>query len=284
MSVYVVTLLNGKQYTYGDKDKELCWKGYNNIGNQENLKEYRISDILNNYKGITYTRGKAYDKYLYFMKNNDRVEYERQEHIISPYVLGVLLAEGALGEVSKRNSLSIASSEKDIVERMMMGAGLHSYTYNGKYSYQFPQYKNPNVGVIKQEIIRMGIDELAKDKFIPIEYLKDSSRNRIELLKGLVDTDGTLAIKKNQKNYHIMYSTTSNKLAKDVEELVTELGYGVNTTYRKIDKENHNDFWEVRIYTPDIIWSSKKNFKKIVGKEYRSNQHLCSAIKNIEKI
>jgi len=280
--MYKVTYVNNEE-EYFDNEI-LCYRSYVNIGRKDKLKTYLLSDIINDYKRDCYTRGKRYDKYLYFHRLPDVIEYGRVPHTISPYALGVLLAEGCLGEVSKRNSLEIASEEIDIVERMMSGAGLDNYTFDGEYSYSFPQYKNMNVGLVKQEIIRMGIDKPAIDKFIPNEYLEDSIENRKELLRGLVDTDGTLAIKKNQKNYHVMYCTTSPELCKSVKRLAVELGYGINITHRKIDRKNKHDTYEIRIYTPDIIWSSKKNYDKVIGKEYRSNQHICTAIKNIEEV
>lgn len=280
--MYKVTYVNN-EVEYFDNEI-LCYRSYVNIGLKDKLKTYLLSDIINDYKRDCYTREKRYDKYLYFHKLPDAIEYSRVPHTISPYALGVLLAEGCLGEVSKRNSLEIASEEIDIVERMMSGAGLDNYTFDGEYSYSFPQYKNMNVGLVKQEIIRMGIDKPAIDKFIPNEYLEDSIENRKELLRGLVDTDGTLATKKNQKNYHVMYCTTSPELCKSVKRLAVELGYGINITHRKIDRKNKHDTYEIRIYTPDIIWSSKKNYDKVIGKEYRSNQHICTAIKNIEKV
>lgn len=280
--MYKVTYVNN-EVEYFDNEI-LCYRSYVNIGLKDKLKTYLLSDIINDYKRDCYTRGKRYDKYLYFHKLPDAIEYSRVPHTISPYALGVLLAEGCLGEVSKRNSLEITSAELDIIEKMMVGAGLDDYTFNGEYNYSFPQYKNINVGLVKQEIIRMGIDKPAIDKFIPNEYLEDSIENRKELLRGLVDTDGTLATKKNQKNYHVMYCTTSPELYKTIKRLVIELGYGINTSHITRDNSKWNDIYEIRIYTPDIIWSSKKNYDKIIGKEYRSNQHICTAIKNIEKV
>jgi hypothetical protein len=56
-------------------------------------------------------------------------------------------------------------------------------------------------------------------KFIPDEYLFNSINNRIELLHGLIDTDGTVG-----KNGITVYSTVSKLLCKNVRELVLSLG------------------------------------------------------------
>lgn len=59
------------------------------------------------------------------------------------------------------------------------------------------------------------------DKFIPHEYLFNDYESRVELLKGLMDTDGTIA-KKNYNN--ISFSTTSKQLSDDFKFLCQTLG------------------------------------------------------------
>lgn len=65
-------------------------------------------------------------------------------------------------------------------------------------------------------------------KFIPKEYLYASVEQRIALLQGLMDTDGTIDRKKGSPSY----STSSPQLALDVRELVESLGGTGNTTVK----------------------------------------------------
>ena len=58
------------------------------------------------------------------------------------------------------------------------------------------------------------------EKHIPEEYLYASKEDRIELLHGLMDTDGS--IKSNKKD--VTYTTTSRQLANDLKQLVESLG------------------------------------------------------------
>ena len=58
------------------------------------------------------------------------------------------------------------------------------------------------------------------NKHIPQEYLRASTKQRLALLQGLVDTDGYVAPKG-----QIEYCSISKKLAEGVRELVTSLGY-----------------------------------------------------------
>lgn len=95
------------------------------------------------------------------------------------------------------------------------------FGYTGKLS----ESSNP----FKEMLI--GLNLLGKksyEKFIPIEYKQSSVENRIELLRGLLDTDGTI-----KKNGEITYITTSEQLADDIRELVWSLG-GSASKYRKV--------------------------------------------------
>jgi replicative DNA helicase len=60
----------------------------------------------------------------------------------------------------------------------------------------------------------------AESKFIPQQYLEASKEQRWELLRGLMDTDGTAGNKQGTPSY----CTISRRLAKDVVRLVRSLG------------------------------------------------------------
>jgi replicative DNA helicase len=67
------------------------------------------------------------------------------------------------------------------------------------------------------------------DKHIPVEYLRASERQRRALLAGLLDADGTVAPSGN-----LQFCVTSRRLADDVRELVTSLGYRCSMTSRRV--------------------------------------------------
>ena len=67
-------------------------------------------------------------------------------------------------------------------------------------------------------------------KFIPKVYKNGSVKQRIEILQGLMDTDGTA-----DSRGHISYSSVSKILANDVKELVWGLG-GKATLTKKVRK------------------------------------------------
>jgi DNA segregation ATPase FtsK/SpoIIIE-like protein len=66
-------------------------------------------------------------------------------------------------------------------------------------------------------------------KHIPDQYLRASEGQRRDLLAGLLDTDGTIS-----KTGSITFAVTSERLAKDFQELVLSLGYRATVTTRKV--------------------------------------------------
>ena len=59
-----------------------------------------------------------------------------------------------------------------------------------------------------------------RDKKIPIEYLRSSYEQRLELLQGLMDSDGAISDRKGQA----IYTSTEKALAESVGELLWSLG------------------------------------------------------------
>ena len=66
------------------------------------------------------------------------------------------------------------------------------------------------------------------ERFIPEAYLHGSTKQRLELLQGLMDTDGTI-----YANGSSSYSSSSLQLAEDVQYLVRSLGGKASMSYRK---------------------------------------------------
>jgi len=96
--------------------------------------------------------------------------------------------------------------------------------------FEFLELNSKSVNPIKNEIFNLGLlDKRAHNKFIPKEYIYNSSvDDRIELLRGLMDTDGS--------NNHTCatFTTVSKQLRDDIIELVRSLGG--KATYVTLDK------------------------------------------------
>src|SRR5208282_3568373 len=102
------------------------------------------------------------------------------------------------------------------------------------------------------------------DKFIPEAYLRSSVPERYALLRGLMDTDGTIG-----DNNQPHFSSTSKKLAEGVAELVRSLGglasvLGPYPSFyvRNGDKLEGAPHWQVNIRTLKNPFYLKRKAKK----------------------
>ena len=169
--------------------------------------------------------------------------FSPEKKSLHPYALGVLLGDGSLS-----NSVSFASIDLDIVNRMkevLDSLRISVNPVNNSISYNLcsndgraNKPKGPNstgrfTNPIKQELNRLGLMFKHFDtKFIPDSYIYSASvEDRMELLRGLLDTDGTV------HRGRAEFFTSSKQLALDVQELVRSLGGSVSLTVRDRTKE-----------------------------------------------
>lgn len=203
------------------------------------------------------------------------IECEEKSYVIPPYVLGVLLGDGCLTESKARTrTLIVSSSEEDIIKRCseMIGCDyrMHSETnYNNTLI-------GDNVAFINSKLKEYGLLVKSGKKFIPEDYFNGSKSQRLDLLAGIIDTDGHIS-----KSGKVSISTTSDKLCKDIKYLCRSLGYIV--TSGRYSRESKGDCYTIRISTNDTIYYSDKHLnsvKDIVRNREYHNDRL--AITNIE--
>src|SRR5690606_14974595 len=116
-------------------------------------------------------------------------------------------------------------------------------------------------------------------KFIPKNYIYNSVDVRKEVLRGLLDTDGSIS-----DQSCIEYSTVSHQLAKDVKEIVQSLG-GIAKISSRETYCNGKKFpsYRVRISTNNNIDLFKLDRKKEKG-SIRIKGELKRTIRNIEYV
>jgi hypothetical protein len=136
---------------------------------------------------------------------------------IDPYVFGCLLGDGSF----KNNSITFSSADLDVVQNIKWKLP-KELTFNkiatAKYDYRIGcNGKRPLYLNILEDFGLM--DKYSYENFIPEIYLHASYNQRLELLQGLMDTDGE-ATKLNSLHFY----TTSEKLRDDIIELIHSLG------------------------------------------------------------
>jgi replicative DNA helicase len=133
---------------------------------------------------------------------------------IEPWLLGALIGDGGLSN----GSPIITSADESIIQRVsmkVMGLGDTLKKADKHYSYRI------NGGVTKMLLGELGLwGHKAETKFIPNVYLTANKKSRWELLRGLMDTDGTAG----NKYGTLSYCSVSKRLALDVQMLVRSLG------------------------------------------------------------
>lgn len=173
-------------------------------------------------------RYKAHGGCKYRIPMVSPVEFGEVELPIEPYVLGVLLANGNL-----KNSPFISINDEDITRYA------NSLLVGTKATITERVYASSTCRQWHLRVLGLW-GKLSRDKFIPEVYLRASIENRISLLNGLMDCEGSIVYLdncKNKKNSGIEYHTYSSTLAFGVQELVQSLGgtASISKWYRKQD-------------------------------------------------
>lgn len=156
---------------------------------------------------------------------------------LHPYVLGAFLGDGYLGGANGTDSIKITSYDPEIVERIrgLLPEGSALFD-RGCVPYEFRLGDLSRYGRKTRQIIKdlRLIGKRSADKFIPQEYLDASVENRIELLKGLMDTDGTIG-----DGGSMSFCTVSSRLCDDFVYLVRSLG-GIASVAEKSPTYTHD--------------------------------------------
>lgn len=148
---------------------------------------------------------------------------------IDPWLLGVLLGDGGL----TNGTPIVTKPDSEIIDRVaeeIKAFGLHLEPVVSKgeqhdgWRLSSGHHNGPGSNLLNTELRNLGLMGLdSSEKFIPGWYLNADRESRWELLRGLLDTDGTRG-NRSRNCPGISYCTTSLRLAKDVQELIRSLG------------------------------------------------------------
>jgi superfamily II DNA or RNA helicase len=219
---------------------------------------------------------------------------------LDPYLLGAMLGDGSF-----RHNIGFTSQDQFILDKV--SSLLHSdyvlkhcdkydwsvvfkdhathMTYRSEYTKT--QKRDTHGKIIKDQQIpsyhlyKSIIDKLglmgtySHTKFIPEIYLNASYTQRIELIKGLMDTDGYVS-----KRGDYSYTTVSPQLAADFVYLIRSVG---GIAYTKIlknrsyvnksgDRIPAKDAYTVRLYhpTPELLVSLPRKIERLGNSKART--------------
>lgn len=198
------------------------------------------------------------------------IEFNSRKVSIDPYTLGVLLGDGCFSN----GSVTIANPEIDIINGIVLPKGMKK-TFKKQISKAIEiclvttEYYNP----LKRALKFYGLlGKHSYEKFIPKEYLINDIQTRIEILRGLMDTDGTVS-----KHGAVSFEVTSLQLVKDVKFLATSLGckcYNIRTKKSYIGKVRHRDCYRLSITIPKGLNVFKHCKQKIERSSLKERRYL----------
>lgn len=221
---YRINLTNGESFVANEDHNHIVeYRTVRNAGNRhENYWKETVlttKELLE--KGVTYHRTvnakqpKGRQLKWYVPLINKPIEYDYIEpYSIDPYTVGVLLGDGNFYERTK--SIKVFSSDYDAEE-------IKSYIPYTCSSIVKDKRQDHTVcfsisGLSNLYLTKLG-DFKREHKEIPYELLYGSVNTRLEVLRGLMDTDGTVSEKGVTS-----FTSTSRALAYGVHSIVKSLG------------------------------------------------------------
>ena len=257
-AIYEITLDDGSKVRASDNH---LWKVQTR--DDRNRGKYRVVETSDMLKNFMVENGRRCNYSLDYV---EKIEFPQKNFIIHPYIMGVIIGDGGIAQ----SGTIISTADEQILERIerLLPNG-YKLSHKGKYDYIVVGHEgnNPKQGsVITKELVRYGLKgKKSIDKFIPKDYLYSSYYQRLDLLRGLMDTDGSAS-----KGYCV-YATISPQLADDVAELVHSLGGYASINKRKAGYRKNgeyircNDYFELLIQFPsgmDSIFYLDRKSKK----------------------
>lgn len=216
----------------------------------------------------------------FYIPMNDALQREERDLPIHPYVIGALIGDGSL---SANSRLTVSSNDKFVVDKIASLIGAIDVVKSiSNYDWHFARkFKIGTSTYIQQSELasKCSFDKVfftkSIERRIPREYMLGSIEQRYELLRGLMDTDGTVS---GNGRCNCSYSTNNKLLAEDVQELVRSLGMraSIAVSHRN-DNIHKNDEYEVHISVPDEnkfkLFSLPKHLEKL-NVNLRDNKHF----------
>lgn len=202
----LVTFSNGEQIQCHKRHE---WRFYDRAKGKEHLEETQEWEKRTLETGVPNKRG---HRYILQLPHRAHIKGENKQLPLDPYTLGAWLGDGA----NKNPRIANANNDRCIIDRIVANGypvrWSTTHRTTGVMYYDFD---------IRKELQSMGMCHSRKKttKHIPEEYLTASTEQRLQLLAGLIDTDGY----KNRNS--LVFTTVEETLKNDVIALVSTFGW-----------------------------------------------------------
>lgn len=172
--------------------------------------------------------GTRYPQAVWRMPLPKAVTFPDRELPLDPYVLGVWLGDGT----AKSNRITFHIDDVfvfDECDRILGGKGHHFG--DGRADHVRTGVLGPATSRRSDDGLRSALRRLGvlDDKHVPEAYLTASRAQRLALLQGLLDTDGTVTVKGAAQ-----FANTNGRLARAALELARSLGFKAHITTKTV--------------------------------------------------
>lgn len=259
---------------------------------EENMKKYGdirfkniiLTDILNDFQKVSKFVNKAIYVHKYSCLPIKPIQFKSIELPLNFYLLGLLLGDGGF----TGNVMTFTNAEDDIIkdfEKIISDIGLeahykHFENHEQLYICSKNSYSENILNTKLKQLKLFGAD--SRQKFIPDIYKKACIDDRLLLLSGIINTDGSV-----DENGVISICTYSFNMYNDIKDIC--YGLGLTTTFAEYDRTNefstkkYDKEIEYRINileeNYDMLKLSEKHSEKLKNRKKFSNKII-----NINKI
>jgi predicted phage terminase large subunit-like protein len=173
------------------------------------------------------------------------VEYRTKRLPIDPYVLGVWLGDGT----SRSGVITCAADDAVHMRKVFEDRGYRTTDHACSVTF--------GVKGLQDKLRKLGV---LQNKHIPLAYLQADVSQRRWLLKGLMDTDGTVG-----KRGQCVFCQSNYDFIVQVRELLCSLGIknSLIELDAKIGEKNYGKTWRICFYAKDIAHLDRKEERTI---------------------
>lgn len=193
----------------------------------------------------------------------DKLNYPEKTFKIDPYLLGLYLGDGTFAQHQ-----TFCTIDQELADYVIAQGGQYYY----QDSRNTLKYYKPPAG-FREAINELGIASCrSKTKYVPRKYKLASHGQRLALLQGLMDTDGTV-----DKKGYVTFTSSSLKLANDVQWLARSLGAKATLT-NKPSVKAYNVY--IQAGNKFVPFKLRRKAGKVKGYMHK---HLTNKIVSIEE-
>lgn len=262
-----VTLMNGEEILCHENHE---WLVYDRKAHKELVLETKYIEQNVNENNLV---GRGH-RYRFQLPNRKPIKGEKQNLIVNPYVLGVWLGDG------NNNKPMICACKED---RITIDECAKFYNVSKTYVHKATGVLYNHYLGLRKDLQQYGMCKykIRTEKHIPQVYLNASLEQRLELLAGLLDTDGCLETKWNR----YVFTTADKELKETFEQLIATFGWRTTTyeckpTISSSGIVGRKKYWQIG-FNPTFEIPCRIARKKIKAFSKQRKISICK-VENVE--